>query len=122
MVYPWKRSVPDKMKAGAVSRTLFEVSDNRWINKELFLVWLQHFIDWIPPVRPVLLIMDGHFSHVTIEAIELVTSKYYVRLQKVWNIPFQSRGMFFRSSSSSFKSCHPTTSYFEFTRSVSVLS
>ena len=74
MVYPRKRSVPDKMRAGAVGGTLFEVSDNGWINKEIFLVWLQHFVDSIPPVRPVLLILDGHSSHVTIEAIELARS------------------------------------------------
>ena len=74
MVYPRKRSVPDKMRAGVVGGTLFEVSDNGWINKEMFLVWLQHFVDSIPPVRPVLLILDGHSSHVTIEAIELPRS------------------------------------------------
>ena len=83
MVYPRKRSVLGKMRAGAVGSTLFEVSDNVWINKEIFLVWLQ----------------------------------------KVWNIPFQSRRNYRSSSTcSSFKSCHPTASYFEFTRSVSVLS
>ena len=74
MIYPRKRSVPDKMRAGAVGGTLFEVSDNGWINKEIFLVWLQHFVDSIPPVQPVLLILDGHSSHVTIEAIELARS------------------------------------------------
>lgn len=74
MVCPCKRSVPDKMRAGAVGGTLFEVSNNGWINKEIFLVWLQHFVDSIPPVRPVLLILDGHSSHVTIEAIELARS------------------------------------------------
>ena len=58
MVYPRKRSVPVKMRAGAVGDTLFEVSDNGWINKEIFLVWLQHFVDSIPPVRQVLLILD----------------------------------------------------------------
>ena len=83
MVYPRKRSVLGKMRAGAVGSTLFEVSDNVWINKEIFLVWLQ----------------------------------------KVWNIPFQSRRNYRSSSTcSSFKSCHPTASYFEFTRIVSVLS
>ena len=68
------------MRAGAVGGTLF---DKGWINKEIFLVWVQHFVDSIPPVSyrgnrinkvVVLLILDGHSSHVTIEAIELARS------------------------------------------------
>ena len=30
-------------------------------------MWFQQFIHWIPQVRPVLLIQDGHCSHVSIE-------------------------------------------------------
>ena len=42
-----------------------------WINKALFLEWFQFFVERIPPARPVLLIMDGHGSHVTVDLIEL---------------------------------------------------
>ena len=71
MIYPRKKCVPEKMKEGAVSGTLFLTSESGWINRELYLLWFRQFLQWIPPVRPVLLIQDGHSSHVTIELIEL---------------------------------------------------
>ena len=45
MVYPRKKCVPDKFKEGCVPGTLFKTSE-------------------IPPLRPILLIQDGHSSHV----------------------------------------------------------
>ena len=41
---------------------------------KLFLTWLKLFSESIPPSRPVLLILDGHASHVSIEAIEFARS------------------------------------------------
>ena len=41
-----------------------------WSNSELYLKWLNFFVDNIPPTRPILLIQDGHSSHMSIEAIE----------------------------------------------------
>jgi hypothetical protein len=48
-------------------------SSNGWINSELFLKWLHHFIMHVKPTpsNPVFLVMDGHSSHKTLEAIEL---------------------------------------------------
>ena len=71
MIYPRKRSVPEAMRLGAPPGTVFTVSDNGWMTKDIYLMWFQQFIHWIPPVRPVLLIQDGHCSHVSIEVIEL---------------------------------------------------
>ena len=71
MVYPRKRSVPDAMRVGALPGTVFMVTDSGWMTKEIFLQWFQHFINWIPPARPVLLIQDGHYSHISIDVIEL---------------------------------------------------
>lgn len=50
---------------------LFVTSENGWVNCELFIQWFQFFLKVIPPTRPVLLIMDGHGSHISIEVIEL---------------------------------------------------
>ena len=47
------------MKEGAVSGTMFVTSENGWINQALYLEWFRQFLQWIPPVRPVLLIQDG---------------------------------------------------------------
>ena len=71
MVYPRKQSLPEKFKEGAVSNTLFVNSENGWINSDLFLQWFKFFLSNIPPCRPVLLIMDGHGSHVSINVIEV---------------------------------------------------
>ena len=70
MVYPRKRPVPPKMREGAYPNTFFQVSDNGWITKELFFEWFKLFVQTISPIRPVLLILDGHTSHITINVIE----------------------------------------------------
>ena len=38
---------------------------------ELYLQWFDFFLHSIPPTRPVLLIQDGHVSHMSVELIEL---------------------------------------------------
>ena len=73
MIYPRKR-MPDYLKVGAVPGTAFHCSDSGWVNSELFYKWLEFFIKSIPPSRPVLLLLDGHASHVSIEVIELARS------------------------------------------------
>ena len=45
-----------------------------WINSDLFMKWFEFFLANIPPTRPVLLIMDGHGTHMSIELIELARS------------------------------------------------
>ncbi len=71
MVYPRKTCVPDKLKEGAFPNTVFRSSENGWINKDLFVEWFRFFLKSIPPSRPILLIQDGHGSHVSIELIEI---------------------------------------------------
>ena len=63
MIYPRKRSVPEGMRAGAPPDTMFMVSDSGWMIKEIYLEWFKQFA----PARPVLLIQDGHASHVSID-------------------------------------------------------
>ena len=70
MVYPRKRPVPEKLREGAYPNTVFHVSDNGWITKHLFFEWFKLFTQMIPPSRPVLLVLDGHGSHITIDVIE----------------------------------------------------
>ena len=70
MIYPRKR-MNEKLKQGAVPETLFECSDSGWINEELYVKWFKFFLTKIPPTRPVLLIEDGHSSHVSIDVIKL---------------------------------------------------
>ena len=62
MIFPRKKAVPQAYREGAVANTLFKYSESRWINGELFVEWLEFFIENIPPARPILLIQDGHGS------------------------------------------------------------
>ena len=71
MIYPRKKAVPEGMKIGAVPGTIFMNSDNGWITQDIYLEWFKFFIKTIPPARPVLLIEDGHGSHITLDVIEL---------------------------------------------------
>lgn len=71
MVYPRKKAVPEKLRIGAVPNTLFMSSESGWINSDLFFQWFTFFVENIPPARPVLLLQDGHSSHISIELIEL---------------------------------------------------
>jgi hypothetical protein len=51
-----------------------EVSDSGWINSDLFLKWLNKFIDFSKSTKesPVLLILDGHSTHTkSLEVIDL---------------------------------------------------
>ena len=59
------------MRNGAVPGTLFKSSENGWISQVIYLEWFKFFIASIPPARPVLLIEDGHGSHVSFDVIEL---------------------------------------------------
>lgn len=77
MVYTRKRPVTEKMREGAYLNTIFQVSENGWITKGLFLEWFKQFAQMISPLRPVLLVLDGHGSHITIDVI------YYARLNGI---------------------------------------
>ena len=69
IIFPRVR-MNDKLKTGAPPGTIFETSPKGWINKDIFFRWLDFFIKSIPKARPVLLIYDGHSSHISIEVIE----------------------------------------------------
>ena len=50
------------------------VSDSGWMNGEIFYNWLEWFAKEVT-ARPLLLIMDGHSSHLTFNTIKLVSIK-----------------------------------------------
>ena len=52
------------MCKGEVPGTLYGLSENGWIDSELFNLWFSHhFLAHAPPARPLLLLLDGHSSH-----------------------------------------------------------
>ena len=59
-----RKSLNQSMTKGEVPGTLYDLSQNGWINSELFFHWFQHhFMEYAPPTRPLLLLFDGHSSH-----------------------------------------------------------
>ena len=70
MIYPRKR-ITEQLKVGALPGSAFHCSESGWVTSELFMQWFHFFLENIPVCRPVLLILDGHTSHVSVEVIEL---------------------------------------------------
>ncbi|XP_050308307.1 uncharacterized protein LOC126744792 [Anthonomus grandis grandis] len=48
----------------------YQVTFNGWTNEEMFELWLRHFVKFVKTNRdePVLLILDNHSSHATLES------------------------------------------------------
>jgi len=57
-------------------------SPSGWMDCALFIRYLQHFIDYVKPSKskPALIILDGHQSHKSIEAVELTRANYVTLL------------------------------------------
>ena len=70
LIFPRVR-IPHSFQEKAPSGSLLAAQKKGWVNTDLYLKWFQFFIDHIPPARPVLLIQDGHSSHISVELIEL---------------------------------------------------
>ena len=64
--------MPEKLQEGCVPGTYCSVSG--WVTQDLYLQWFKFFIASIPPAQPLLLIEDGHASHISIEVIDLPRS------------------------------------------------
>ena len=61
---------------GGVPGAYLGRSDNGWMKTEVFYGWIaNHFVDHIPPKRPVVLLVDGHSTHIDIEISEFCNAK-----------------------------------------------
>ena len=69
IIFPRQRVSLDLM-SGAPADTFFTGTTLGWINSGVFLKWFKFFVSQIPPKRPVLLLYDGHASHISIDVIE----------------------------------------------------
>ena len=71
LVFKRKR-MPATLLTGSPPGTVSYTSENGWINSELFVMWLQHFVKHARPSKdePVILILDGHGSHKTLAATD----------------------------------------------------
>jgi hypothetical protein len=64
-IYP-RKNLKAELTEWALPGSIFAGQGNGWINADLFIVWLNHFNAAINPCinRKVLLILDGHVSHI----------------------------------------------------------
>ena len=55
---------------------VYAKSDSGWVDSSLFLSWMKKsFLKFAVPERPLILFVDGHKSHVTLEVIDLAREK-----------------------------------------------
>ena len=65
-----RKTLNPELTTGEIPGTLYGMSDTGWMNSEFFMYWFyNHFLNSIPSVRPILLLMDGHSSHYNPEVI-----------------------------------------------------
>jgi hypothetical protein len=72
MIWPRKR-MNECLMRGSPPGSVGVVSDNGWTDGRLFVQWLHHFIDCTKSSKecPTILIIDGHNSHKTLEAVDV---------------------------------------------------
>ena len=70
-----RKSLNPELTKNEVPGTLYGLSENGWMTKDLFYYWFrEHFLLYAPQVRPLLLLMDGHATHYSPETIRLAAS------------------------------------------------
>ena len=71
-----RKSLKPEMTIGEVPSTFYGLSDNGWMDTELFQEWFKnHFLIYAPPVRPLLLLLDGHTSHYQPELLRIAAAE-----------------------------------------------
>lgn len=77
LIYPRKRMAPALQNNGPIG-ALYMCSKSGWINADLFVEWLKHFQKNVIPTEtsPVLLILDNHSSHISLEAYKFCKANF----------------------------------------------
>ena len=75
--------MPAELSNGAPIGSVITCNDSGWMDANTFTKWLQHFVDVVKPTadKKVLLVLDGHSTHVTnLKAIELARKENVIML------------------------------------------
>jgi len=71
-----RKTMNRELTIGEIPGTLYGCSEKGWINQKLFVHWFEnHFIQYIPASRPVVLLMDGHSSHFCPDMIRMAAKE-----------------------------------------------
>ena len=81
IVFPRIRMV-ERFMVGAPSLTLGCASKSGWMDTNLFVRWMEHFIDTVKPSpkEPHLLLLDGHMSHKSFAVMDLARKNGVIML------------------------------------------
>ena len=65
-------NMTEQLPRGAPLGTIGAASKTGWTDSKLFLKWLHHFVAFVKPTqqRNAILLLDGHASHKSVQAIE----------------------------------------------------
>ncbi|CAG8833951.1 14672_t:CDS:1, partial [Cetraspora pellucida] len=69
IIYKGVRVIPGLLE-GAPPGTVMEFTSTEYMREELFQMYLTHFNNSISPARPVLLMLDGHKSHISYTSVD----------------------------------------------------
>ncbi|XP_072392356.1 uncharacterized protein [Diabrotica undecimpunctata] len=78
MIFP-RENINQQLMKGDPTGSIMALHPSGWIQSNIFTRWFQHFIDTVKPTKklPVLLIMDGYYSHTrNIEVINLARDNH----------------------------------------------
>lgn len=69
----WKgKTMTPELAVRELPGTEYSLSDSGWMNSTLFALWFRKvFLRYAPATRPIILLMDGHSSHRSPDAIKL---------------------------------------------------
>lgn len=117
----------EELARGGPPGALYTCSESGWINSEIFVEWLRHFISTVKPTpsNTVLLIMDGHYCHTkNLEAIQLAKNNGVVmislpahtthRLQPLDVSFFKPLSVYFNEASDKWMRTNPMKSITQF--------
>ena len=71
-----RKILKPELTHGEVPGTIYGLTSNGWSNSEMFDLWFRnHFLRYIPSIRPILLLMDGHSSHFNPSTIKMAAAQ-----------------------------------------------
>jgi hypothetical protein len=74
-----RKSLHPELAINEIPGTFYGLSSKGWIDGELFYNWFKHhFLAYIPPIRPTLLLLDGHSSHYSPDFVKLAASEQVI--------------------------------------------
>ena len=79
MVIYDRKTLKQELYKGEIDETIYGLTDNGWSNSEMFDTWFnKHFLRYIPAVRPVLLMLDGHSSHYNPSTVRMAAEQQVI--------------------------------------------